>query len=179
MYAHGRKTHATARNTPHTPDYCSYSALTQRRCWHSLGPVLAEALPRTTLSTKRGGGAVTLYMQGGGYCCPCKQAAGTHRVRKRGGGRHARLLRQILPAGYQASTAGGFSRDLVSQWGSTATLHMPMAASSVEESVPDDTRGPFNSLRLEGALLDFLLASLWRKLPVGDRIAVWVPQARH
>ena len=78
-----------------------------------------------------------------------------------------------------ASTAGEFSRDLVLHWGSTPTLHMLMTASSVEECVPDDTWGHFNSLRLEGPMRDFLLAAIWRKLPVGDRIAVWVPQARH
>ena len=48
---------------------------------------------------------------------------------------------------------------------------MLMMAYLVEEHVPDDIWGHFNSLRLEGPLRDFLLAALWRKVPVGDRIA--------
>ena len=52
-YAHGRKTHATVLDAPHTPSYCSYGALTYSSRWHSLGPVLAQAL--TTNNTRQKG----------------------------------------------------------------------------------------------------------------------------
>ena len=51
-YAHGRKAHATVLDAPHTPGYCSYAALTHGSPWHSLGPVLAQALPQTTHNKK-------------------------------------------------------------------------------------------------------------------------------
>ena len=99
MYTHGRKTHASALNTPHTPDHCSNGALTQRRHWHSLGPVLAQALPHTTLSNKRGG-EVTLYMQGGGLLLSLQASSGCTQSRENGegGGR----MRSPAPA----NTAG-------------------------------------------------------------------------
>ena len=53
-----------------------------------------------------------------------------------------------------------------------------MTASSVQERVPEDTWGFFNALCLPGVLRGFLSAALWRKLPVGDRIAAWVPHAK-
>ena len=77
-----------------------------------------------------------------------------------------------------STTAGEFSQDLVQGWNTTPTLRVLMTASSVQERVPEDTWGFFNALRLSGVLRDFLRAALWRKLPVGDRIAAWVPHAK-
>ena len=77
-----------------------------------------------------------------------------------------------------STTAGEFNRDLVRGWNTTPTLRVLMTASSVQERVPEDTWGFLNALRLPGVLRDFLRAALWRKLPVGDRIAAWVPHAR-
>ena len=76
-------------------------------------------------------------------------------------------------------STGDFTRDLVSSWRTTPTLRVLMTASSVEERVPEETLGYFNSVCLEGPLRDFFLSAIWKKLPVGDRIAVWVPHARH
>ena len=78
-----------------------------------------------------------------------------------------------------ASSAGEFTQELVSSWGTTSTLRVLMTASLVQVRVPEETWGYFNSLRLEGPVRDFLPSALWKKLPVGDRIAVWVPHARY
>ena len=66
-----------------------------------------------------------------------------------------------------ASTAGEFSRDLVSSWGTASTLRVLMTASSVEERVPEDTWGYFNSLRLEGPLRDFFASGHMEEAPGG------------
>ena len=78
-----------------------------------------------------------------------------------------------------ASSAGEFTRDLVSSWGTTSTMRVLMTASSDEGRLPGETWGYFNSLRLEGALRDFLRSAIWKKLPVGVRIRVWVPHTRR
>ena len=77
-----------------------------------------------------------------------------------------------------ASFAGEFTQELVSDWGTTSTLRVLMTAASVQERVPEEMLGYFNSLRLQGPVQDFLRSALWRKLPVDDRIAVWVRNAR-
>ena len=77
-----------------------------------------------------------------------------------------------------STTAGEFSQDLVRGWNTTPTFRVLMTASSVQERVPEDTWGFFNAVRLSGVLRDFLRAAVWRKLPVGDRIAAWVPHAK-
>ena len=60
-YAHGRKTHATVLDAPLTPGYCSYGALTYTSRWHSLGPVLAQALTTNNTQHKGEGGEIMLY----------------------------------------------------------------------------------------------------------------------
>ena len=77
-----------------------------------------------------------------------------------------------------STTAGEFNQDLVRGWNTTPTLRVLMTANSVQERVPEDTWGFFNALRLPGVLRDFLRAALWRKLPVGERIAARVPHAK-
>ena len=77
-----------------------------------------------------------------------------------------------------SSSTGEFGHELVKGWNTTPTLRLLMTASSVQDRVPEEAWGYFNALRLPGRLREFVCAALWRKLPVGDRIAVWVPHAR-
>ena len=77
-----------------------------------------------------------------------------------------------------STITGEFDQDLVRGWNTTPTLRVLVTASSVQERVREDTWGFLNGLRFPGVLRDFLRAALWRKLPVGDRIAAWIPHAR-
>ena len=73
--------------------------------------------------------------------------------------------------------AGEFTLGMLSHWGTTSTLRVLMSLSTVEERVPEEAWGHFNSLRVSGRIRDFLRSALWKKLPVGSWISAWVPHA--